>query len=222
MDGKRIALVVGASGLIGNTLVHMLLENPNYHQVRILGRTMPDIQHDKLSFHPAKLLENSFPRSAFAGVHDIFCTIGTTQKKTPDKAEYRNIDCGIPAKMAKVGRIFRAHKFLVVSSIGASTSSRFFYLRVKGEMEEKVIQSGMPTIEIFRPATLLGRRKEFRFGESISRFFDPLTRWFIPKKYRGIKAGKVAEAMIVRALDDVEPGISVWESYQIEQLSQIK
>ncbi|MCC5916686.1 MAG: NAD-dependent epimerase/dehydratase family protein [Cryomorphaceae bacterium] len=221
MDKRRIALVVGGSGLIGNFLVRDLSLNAAYREVRILGRTESDITHKKITFYPSQLIADEFPRSAFAGVDDIFCAVGTTQKKTPDKKEYYEIDCGIPSRIAELGRIFKAEKFLVVSSIGASVESRFFYLRTKGEMEEKVIQSGVPVIEIFRPSTLLGKRKEFRLGEGISKFLDPFTRYFVPKKYAGIHAHCVSKAMIIRALDETEPSINVWESYQIKELCKI-
>lgn len=221
MVGNRIALVVGGSGLVGGHLLQLLLDNSAYKEVRSLGRTMPDIKHPKFRFIPADLFNQNYPRSALVGVHDVFCAIGTTQKKTPNKNEYHAIDVGIPASLAKVSSIFKVSNFLVVSSIGASSTSSFFYLRTKAEMEEMVITSGVPVVEIFRPSTLLGKRKEFRFGESVGKFFDKITRWFMPKKYRAIHAKTVAKAMIVRATDNHLPGVSVWESYQLLDLSKL-
>ncbi len=218
---KRIALVIGGSGLVGSHLLDLLLENNAYAEVRAMGRTMPDMKHDKLKFIPAELISQKFPRSAFVGVDDLFCTVGTTQKKTPDKKEYEKIDVGIPSALAQMCHIFKVPQFLVVSSVGASTSSRFFYLRTKAEMEERVITSGVRVVEIFRPSTLLGKRKEFRLGESIGKALDMITRYFMPKQYRAIHAGDVAKAMIVRALDEPLPGNNVWESYQISDLAQL-
>lgn len=221
MNGKRIALVAGGSGLVGTHLLRLLLENEAYIEVRAMGRSMPDVKHSKLKYIPAELVNKKFPRSAFVGVQDLFCAIGTTQKKTPDKKDYHNIDVGIPNALAQMCSIFKVPNFLVVSSVGASPGSRFFYLRTKAEMEEKVITAGVSVVEIFRPSTLLGKRKEFCFGESIGKVLDGITRWFMPKQYRAIHARDVAKAMIVRALDNPLPGNSVWESYQINELSQL-
>ncbi len=220
MSNKRKALLVGGTGLVGSHLLKLLEENDAYVEVRVMGRTAPDSKKSKVKFIPAVLTNGKFPRSAFVDVHDVFCCIGTTQKKTPDKEAYRDIDVGIPANIASTSSIFNARNFLVVSSVGASDQSRFFYLRFKGEMEEKVIVSGVPTIEIFRPNTLLGKRKEFRFGEWVAKVFSNITSWFMPKKYQAIKASDVAKAMLVRALDDPDAGVNVWESNQIETLAK--
>lgn len=216
--GEKVALIIGSTGMVGLSLTEQLLACNDYAEVRILGRSKPQIVHEKLQFIPAQLTAPGLPRSAFLNVNDIFCCIGTTTKKTPNKEEYANIDREVPAKIAEIGKIFGVERFLVVSSIGASATSKFFYLRVKGEMEEKVIESGIPVIEIFRPSTLLGKRKEFRPAEYLSRLFDPVTRYFVPKKYRGIKATTVAHAMLIRALSPCEEGINVWESDQIDDL----
>jgi uncharacterized protein YbjT (DUF2867 family) len=218
---NRIALIIGASGLVGSHLTEQLTKNNRYSEIRVMGRSQPNISHPKLSFIPAQLTAPGLPRQAFVDVHDIFCCIGTTTSKTPDKEEYAAIDRDIPAQVAEIGKIFEVKKFLVVSSIGAAINSKFFYLKVKGEMEEKVIESGIPVIEIFRPATLLGKRNEVRPAEWVSRKLDPITRWFVPKKYRGIKAENVARAMIIRALDPCDDGINVWENMQIEELSKL-
>lgn len=220
MSNKRKALLVGATGLVGSHLLALLLDNDMYEEIRVVGRTAPDIKNPKLIFVESNLIKQEFPRSAFVDVHDVFCTVGTTQKQTPDKETYKAIDVGIPAGIAEVASVFKARNFFVVSSIGASDQSRFFYLRVKGEMEEKVIVSGVPTIEIFRPNTLLGKRKEFRFGEWIARIFSYFTSWFMPKKYQAINASDVAKAMLIRALDDPDPGVNVWESDQIMTLAK--
>jgi uncharacterized protein YbjT (DUF2867 family) len=218
---NRIALVVGASGLVGEHLTKLLVKSNSYSCIRILGRSQPTISHPSISYIPAQLTAPGLPRQAFVDVHDIFCCIGTTAKKTPDKAEYAAIDKGIPDQIAQIGKIFNVKKILVVSSIGASINSKFFYLKIKGEMEEKVIDSGIQVVEIFRPATLLGKRKEFRLGEWFSRTLDLVTRHFIPKKFRGIEAKNVAKAMVVRALDDCDDGVNVWENMQIDELSQL-
>jgi len=61
------------------------------------------------------------------------------------------------------------HKFsrfyFLVSSSGSKATSKIFYLRIKGELDEKVQQLPFGKIRIFRPSLLLGARPEKRFGE---------------------------------------------------------
>jgi uncharacterized protein YbjT (DUF2867 family) len=88
---------------------------------------------------------------------------------------------------------------LLVSSIGADSQSRNFYLRIKGETEDAVTTMSIPFVGIFQPSLLLGERKELRVGEMISQVLMPLLSPLLPKIYRPIEAAAVAKAMVREA-----------------------
>jgi uncharacterized protein YbjT (DUF2867 family) len=88
--------------------------------------------------------------------------------------------------------------------MGADSRAVFFYNRVKGDLEEALLQLGYPTVKIFRPSLLLGHRMESRIGELIAQsvmgtlgflFLGPLL------KYRPVPAVTVAKSMITGALN---------------------
>jgi uncharacterized protein YbjT (DUF2867 family) len=133
----------------------------------------------------------------------VFITIGTTQKKMKgDLVAYRKVDYDIPVAVATACVANNVPKLLLVSSVGADSSSSNFYLRLKGEVEDAIAKMSIPYIGIFQPSLLMGNRKEFRLGEKISQLIMPLFSFAIPTKYKPIAAKQVAKAMIHEAIQD--------------------
>jgi uncharacterized protein YbjT (DUF2867 family) len=130
---------------------------------------------------------------------DVFCCIGTTAKKTPNKTFYKQIDYGIPVTAAKLSKKNSINTFLVISAMGANKKSRVFYNRTKGEMEHDVFQQNIKNTVVLRPSLIGGKRNERRILEKIGLVvFKILQPLFIGKlkKYRIINADSIAEAMI--------------------------
>ena len=112
-------------------------------------------------------------------------------------------------------------QYLLVSSVGADPNSRFFYNKVKGELEASIQQLNFWALHIFQPSVLLGDRNENRFGEQIAgkigRFFDRLTGGLLTK-YRPIEADVVAKAM-VSAAQGLKLGVHVYPSHFLQALA---
>jgi uncharacterized protein YbjT (DUF2867 family) len=92
-----------------------------------------------------------------------------------------------------------------------------FYLRTKGDLEEKIRAIGFNSLIILRPSFILGDRKEFRLGEKIGIVvFKVLTPLMVGglKKYRGVKASDIAQKMVDLA-HAPNHGVSVISSEQI-------
>ncbi len=103
-------------------------------------------------------------------------------------------------------------QFILVSSIGASAKSSNFYLKTKGELEEKIAGLNFNAFIILRPSFILGVRKEFRLGEKIGIFFAVLLGpLFIGrlKKYKGVKAITIAKKMIKAANENLNGKVIV-------------
>ena len=106
---------------------------------------------------------------------------------------------------------------LVVSSLGADAGSGNFYLRTKGEMEDKLQTLGISSLKFFRPSMLLGPRNEGRIGESIAKtLMQAFSFMFIGKlkRYKAIHANIVALAMIEAA--NVDDSKTYYESEEIQ------
>ena len=93
----------------------------------------------------------------------------------------------------------RARRLLIVTAVGASATSRIFYNRVKGEVEDAIAALGFPGgTTILRPSMLLGEREESRPGERVAASVMKAARGLFAgglKRYRPIDASDVARAM---------------------------
>ena len=212
---NKVAIIAGASGLIGGHLVQLLL-NSDYESIISVSRRKLDLEHPKLvqkivNFDQLHTLENEL-----AADH-IFCCLGSTIRKAGSKEKFILYDYTYPVELATITRTNGASQFHIVSSLGAKKKSVFFYNRVKGDVEEAISKMDFRSIHIYQPSLLLGNREEFRVGEKmgeyISYLFYPL--YGLIKNYKPVKASKVANIMFTMAQLD-HPGLHFHDSKEIQ------
>jgi uncharacterized protein YbjT (DUF2867 family) len=192
--------VIGATGLVGSHIVDLLKEENACQKIRLLVRRPVEFSHPKLEIKLVNFELYESLKLAISGCNMVFSAVGTTQDKVKgDQLRYRKVDYDIPVNAARACLETAGTNFLLVSSVGADSNSKNFYLRLKGEVEEAVQKFPIESISIFRPSMLLGIRKEFRLGERIAqsamKLVAPLFagKW---KKYKAIEARDVAAAMV--------------------------
>ena len=189
----KTALVVGATGLIGDLLTHQLVESAAFDRVKVLTRKALAWQHPRLQEIG---FDFDHPNSLLVQADTIFCCLGTTIKKAGSKAAFRTVDYQYPLDVARLGLANGASQFAIVTAMGADSGSSFFYNQVKGDIERDLTALTYPTLLIFRPSLLLGDRPEKRLGERIGSGFMRLFAPLIPAKYKAIDASQVANAML--------------------------
>jgi len=195
---SRTALVAGASGLVGGHLLHLLLADAAYARVITLARRQLDARHAKLD---QRVLDLGALDAVADPPHvdDAFCCIGTTIKKAGSQDAFRRVDYDYVLAFARAAQRAGARQFLLVTALGADSTSRIFYSRVKGEIEHAVRELPFQGIQIFRPSFLMGERAEVRLAERIG---VPVARVLAPlligplRRYRPIQAADVARAML--------------------------
>ncbi|TAJ12522.1 NAD-dependent epimerase/dehydratase family protein [Marinilabiliaceae bacterium JC017] len=216
----KTAVIAGATGLIGQCLMKHLIKSYSFSRIIILSR-----HHLKITDPKVDVITLDFETLPDLNIHehidDVFCTLGSTQKKAGSKEAFRQVDFDYVVNLSRWAVRHNARSFSVVSSVGANPTSSSFYLRTKGQMETAVKQCDIPSIFIYRPSLLLGNREKTRSGEQISakilNFIAPLlTGKFI--KYRAIEATKVARVMYKMTFTQSED-IFTFESNEIEQIS---
>lgn len=162
----KTALLFGATGLVGNELLHQLLNEQAYAKVIAPTRRPHHLKDAKLEnpvvdFLTLEQYGGKWP------CDDVYICLGTTIKKAGGKEAFRRVDFDFIVKSAVVAKAGGANQCLLVSSVGADPESLFFYTKVKGETEEAVKALGFWATHIFQPGALVGDRDEFRLGEKI-------------------------------------------------------
>ncbi len=195
----KTAIVLGATGLTGNILLKMLLDDERYGHVTVFGRNSCDIKHPKLEEYIIDLFQLEHYANKFKA-DEVYCCIGTTKAKTSDKDTYIKIDYGIPVAAAKLCKENGIETFVVISALGAKKNSKVFYNRTKGKMEAEVLAQQIPNTYILQPSLISGKREEFRLGEYVFKtlmgLIKPIFRFGDLKRYQPIAPETIAKCMV--------------------------
>lgn len=194
----KTAIILGATGLTGSTLLHQLLQDERYSKIKLFSRSSIGVKNDKIEEYLIDLFELENYQSDFMA-DEVHCCIGTTQAKTRDEDTYHKIDYGIPVAAAKLAKNNQIPIFLVVSALGADVESRFFYNRTKGEMERDVLAEKIPETYILQPSLIGGKREEKRPFEAAWKKVMSVGDHLLVgplKKYKSIHPDTIAKAMI--------------------------
>jgi uncharacterized protein YbjT (DUF2867 family) len=220
---KKTAIILGATGLTGSILLQKLIEDDRYDSIKLFSRSKMEGLPKKVTQFIGDLLKLEQFKADFRA-DEVFCCIGTTAKKTPNKALYKQIDYGIPITAAKLSKENNINTFLVISAMGANKNSSVFYNKTKGEMEYDVLEQNIKNTYILRPSLIGGERNESRILEKIGLFvFKIIQPLFIGKlkKYSIINAESIAEAMINLANNTSNAEVIITSS-DIKNLSKNK
>lgn len=192
----KTAIILGASGLTGGLLLEKLLNDPSFEKIKLFSRSSVEITNPKIEEHLIDMFQLEDYSEAFVA-DVVFCCIGTTKAKTPDKETYKKIDYGIPVTAAKLAKQNRIKTFIVISALGADENSSVFYNKTKGEMQRDVLKQNIKNTYALQPSLIVGNRNDSRFGENVAEFFMRIFEFLIPNKYKMIKAETIAKAMQV-------------------------
>ena len=215
----KTAIVIGASGLVGSFVTLKLLEDKCYEKVKIFVRRSLDITHIKLEEHIINF-DKIDSWKEFLIADELYSALGTTIKKAGSKEVQYKIDFTYQYMVAEAASVNGVKNYFLVSSLGADYKSSNFYLRMKGNLDEKVQQLDFERIRIFRPSILVGLRSEKRLGETIGIKIAGIITKLIPaiKKYKPIKASLVADAMIKSANETSSEKIRIYQSEEIIEI----
>jgi uncharacterized protein YbjT (DUF2867 family) len=217
--GPASALLLGATGLVGGNVLDLLLDDPAYGRVFVLGRRPVDRSHPRLQQHVADLGRPDEHAALFA-VDDVFCCLGTTIRKAGSQQAFRRVDHDYVVGSARVAAAAGARRYLLVTAAGADAGSRIFYSRIKGEAEDGVRAQPFEGVVILRPSLILGPREERRPSEALAQRLAPALGWMMVgpmRRYRAVEARTVARAL-VRAARERTRGVRIVESDEIQEI----
>lgn len=197
-DVTRIALV-GASGLIGQSLIRLAVGRRDIRIIAVARREVPlppGARMEVLVADPA----NWADAIAATNASVLVSALGTTWRKSgKDEAAFRSVDQDLVLACARAAKACGMRQMIAVSSAGADAGAKNFYLRVKGEVEQQLGKVGLPRLDVIRPGLLRGPRTELRPAERFGMVLSPLADLLMQgkyRKYRSVKADVVARAIV--------------------------
>lgn len=204
------ALVIGATGATGTDLAKLLIADNSYSEVRILVRRSGVFPADnKLKEYAIDFEKMKEYTDAFEGADVAYCCLGTTLKDAGSKEKQKVIDVDYPVAFAEMAEKNGVQQFVLVSANGANAKSPFFYMRLKGILEDAVKQMNFRRIIIVQPNSLI-RKNTNRASETFGvKAMQAVNKIGLLKSFAPISTEKLARKMIELAAAPVNERIVI-------------
>jgi len=196
--------LVGATGLIGRAVKEQVIGREHLvNLTAIARRESPLPQGVKMRMIIAKpgrwgeVIDEVRPQA-------MICALGTTWKRAgKDEEAFRAVDQELVLNTAREAKEKGVERFVIVSSTSADVSSKYMYMRVKGEVERELNTMGFKRLDILQPGLLKGKRiDDPRLGEGLGQVLSPIIDPFLHgrlRDMRSIRAETVAQAALALA-----------------------
>ena len=206
---QQHAIVLGATGATGRALVQQLLEHPAFGSVTIFVRKAPALTHEKLKVHVIDFSKLQTYKNLIVG-DVLFSALGTTRKDAGSKAKQYEVDYTYQYEFAKMALNNEVDHYALVSSYGADETSLFFYLKIKGALEEAIKKLSFQSICIYQPPSLIRQPDLLRPPEKRAIWMmKKLSRiWFLLSQ-QPLSVATLAEKMIAEAVQQTK-GVKVF------------
>jgi uncharacterized protein YbjT (DUF2867 family) len=192
----KTAIVIGATGLVGRKLINQLAGTNKIQRVVAVTRRRFEHSWANVTNEVVDFDQLEKYAAVFRGDY-LFSSLGTTLKQAGSIEAQRVVDYDYQLTAARLASANGVGHYLLVSSGMADARSNSPYLKMKGELEEAVLQLPFQRISIFQPGLLMGEREHPRLGEKIAGAILPSLA-SIPGlgKFRPIQDHQVAAKMV--------------------------
>ncbi|WP_093144373.1 NAD-dependent dehydratase [Pseudoxanthomonas sp. GM95] len=206
-------MLVGATGLVGRHVLSQLLVEDSVERVVAPTRRPLELVHAKL-LNPVVDFDALPVDAPWWQVDSVVCTLGTTMKQAGSREAFRRVDHAYPLAVARQALRGGALSYALNSAAGADADSRFFYNRVKGELERDLAALGYVSLTLVRPGLIDGARSELRPAEHLGGIALRALAPLLPRRMRVNPAERIATALVDAALQ-ARPGTHVVKAEQL-------
>lgn len=160
MNGKKIA-IVGGSGFVGSVIAERLSNRGD--SVTIITRSRERSRH-LWPLPNARVVEtNVFDPKQLGDIFDdtdtVINLVGILNEKKDNGEGFHRAHVALTEELLNACTRNNVHRYLHMSALNADSFAPSYYLRTKGEAENKVLAAGDRGIDvtIFRPSVIFGR-----------------------------------------------------------------
>ncbi|MFT4249689.1 MAG: NAD-dependent dehydratase [Pseudomonas sp.] len=202
---RRIVLV-GATGLVGGQVLRQLLADARV--AAVIAPTRRPLPAAARLHNPVIDFERMREAARDWRADAAICALGTTLRQAGSREAFVRVDHDYPLWLAQALRGNGTPTFVLNSAKGADPDSRFFYNRVKGELEHGLRALGFASLTLVRPGLIGGERAQRRpLEHAAGRVLGALGP-VLPRGWRINPAPRIAAAMVEAALA-ATPGVRV-------------
>jgi hypothetical protein len=219
---KIKAIIFGATGMVGEGVLHECLKHPEVQSVLVINRRPCGIDHKKLTeiihqdFHDFSQIEDQL-----VGYNSCYFCMGVSSIRMKE-AEYRRITYDLTMNLANVlVNKNREMTFCYVSGTGTDSteSARTMWARIKGKTENDLIKLPFKAAYMFRPGYIQptkGLKNSYKIYKVFSPLY-PLWKTLFPKYVCTLE--DLGLAMVNCSLNGYEK--SILENKDISKLASL-
>ncbi len=196
---KIKAIVFGATGMVGEGVLHVALNHPDIESVLVIGRRACTVQHPKLQeIVHSNLFDFSSIESRLQGYNACFFCLGTTSVGKNEQ-EYTRTTYDLTMSAARtLSRFNPEMTFCYISGEGTDSTEqgRLMWARVKGKTENELMKLPFKAVYNFRPGIIKpikGMKNTLSFAKPLL-YLYPMFKLLLPS--HGCTLEEIGQAMI--------------------------
>lgn len=183
---KINAIILGATGMVGEGVLHECLKHPDIESVLVINRRPCGVNHEKLREIIHKdFLEFSPIENELAGYNACYFCMGVSSIGKKEE-EYTRLTYDLTMHIAKtLVKLNPEMTFIYVSGVGTDSTEkgRSMWARVKGKTENDLMKLPFKASYMFRPGYIQptkGLKNTYKFYKVVAPFY-PLVKIFLSK-----------------------------------------
>lgn len=214
------AVILGASGEAGSRLLRELLASPRWSAVTAIVRRPLEVaftaaERSKLD---VRLISMDALETVETSAEAAFCTLGVGQPRKVSAEEHRRVDVEYATAFGRACRSGGTRHFTILTSIGADVAARNRYVRVKGEVEERIRMLGFPRTTFVQPSLLVTDEIRYGLQDRVLQTFFPMAAHLLPSRYHQIHVDALARAMRLNAERTATSGVETLQYREFQEL----
>ncbi|HQU59868.1 MAG TPA: NAD-dependent epimerase/dehydratase family protein [Saprospiraceae bacterium] len=201
---KIKAIITGATGMVGEGVLHVALADPRVEKVLVINRRSCGVQHEKLKellhkdFHDLSSIE-----SQLSGYNACYFCLGVSSVGMKEE-QYRHLTYDLTLHVAQtLARLNPDMTFCYISGAGTDSSEqgRSMWARVKGKTENDLQKLPFKAVYNFRPGYIqpMQGMKNTLKAYKVLGFLYPLFRLIFPKYV--VRLEEIGRAMLNATLE---------------------
>ncbi len=206
MPALNSVVMLGATGAVGGRVVQTLMGMSGIQRLSLLGRRpVEGLAGEHIAQHSIDIFKPETYTAFLEGHQTAICTLGVGQPSKVSKADFVRIDRDAVLDFASACKQAGVRHFELLSSVGVSATSKSFYLRTKGELEDGLKSLGFERLSLFQPSMILTPTNRYGLSQAITLTVMPLLNPLLIgslSKFRGIAVDRLGAAIAINIQHD--------------------